>query len=257
MAPTLDRPPSTRPWTPVPDGDARFSSGIPDLDRLVGGGLPRGGFALYRCDERVTPEDLDLCFTPLFLNFLYQSRGILAVLPPRDSPKGFRSRLTRFATRRRFDSRVRIVEYVGEDDESPYVVSLKDVRAGAADRRKRADQMARMQAAERAVRGGRARPFLEFNALEVAEVLFGVDAAAKMFFHGVKRARMVGNLVVGLLRPGLGCSDAVRAMSDVELALYRDDVGLLVRGIRPAFPGHLMHAQDPGRSPLVGLVPRP
>ncbi len=105
----------TGEWTPVADPDGHYSSGIPDFDRLLGGGFRKGSLALFVMDESVGLEDLDLLLFPTYLNFLYQSRGILAVLPSRDSPHDFRGRFTHFATRRRFDTRVRVIDYIGED----------------------------------------------------------------------------------------------------------------------------------------------
>lgn len=248
MGPTAPLEENAGAWIPIADPEGRFSTGTADLDRRLGGGFARGSVALFHTDETVTPEDRDLVFFPTILNFLYQSRGMIAVLPARDSPHGFRARLTRYATRRRFDTRVRIVDYVGEDDDAPYVVSLRPLRAGK-------PNMEKMEAAEKAAQGDRKRCFLEMNAFEVIEMLVGPEDAAKMFFHGIKRARMVGNLVLGILRPGLGCADAVRGMADVELALHRDGDGLHVRGLRPAFPDHLVLA-DPERGlPHVRLAP--
>jgi len=47
-------------WEPIPDPDGRYSSGIPDFDRLLGGGFQRGSLALFSLDETVGTEDLDL-----------------------------------------------------------------------------------------------------------------------------------------------------------------------------------------------------
>jgi GvpD gas vesicle protein len=247
-------------WTAVPDPESRYSSGIPDFDRLTGGGFARGSFALLRLDATIGTDELDLFLTPLFLNFLYQSRGILAVLPSRDAPHAFRARLTRYATRRRFDSRVRVVTYVGEDEELPYVVHLKTGRRGstkAENERVRAESMAKMVTAGKAASGERKRPFLELNAFEVPEMLFGAETASRMFFHGIKRARMVQNLVLGLARPGLQCSPAVEAMADSEFALSKAPVGLTVRGIRPAFGTHVVTVDRARGAPHVSLVPGP
>ncbi len=224
---------------------------------MLGGGYPRGGFALLHASASLAPEDLDLVLTPTLLNFLYRSRGVLAVLPPRDSPRAFRSRLTRHTTRRRFDLRVRVVEYVGEDDDAPFVVSLAaSVRrpprrgAGSAD-------LDKMVVAERAVRGARPRPFLEMNAIEVSEILFGPETAARMRYHGVKRARQVGNLVLGIVRPGLQVLDAVRSMADVAIEVRHDEMGIAIRGLHPSFPNHLVLPDAVAGPPHVTIVPRP
>jgi hypothetical protein len=254
--------PTTTTWTPTPDPDEKFSSGTPDLDRLLGGGFPRGCVVLIEMDPSLDPSDWKSLLTPTFLNFLYQSRGVMTVLPARESPHAFRADLSRWVSRRRFDSRVRIIDYVGEDDEAPYVVGLKSTgghgySSPAAKKAKMEKDMARMQAAEVAVRGARAHPFIETVAVEIMEMVVGAEKASRMFLHGFKRTRMVGNLGFALLRPGLGCADAVRGMADLELALHRTELGLTVRGVRPAFTGHLVITDARQGPPHLSFIPAP
>ena len=239
---------AARPWTPLANPPARYSSGIADLDHLLGGGFAQGSFALFELDDLVTTEELDLLFGPLMLNFLHQSRGIIAVLPTRDSPRAFRARMLRYTTRRRFDSRVRVIDYVGEGDSEPFVVSLVPLKE-----RERA--MKKMLAAERAAQGARRRSFLEFNAFETVETIAGAETASRMVLFGVKRARQVGNLVVGLIRPGLALRDAVRSMADCQIEVSHHAGALIVRGVRPSFPPHRV-APDPERgAPSAVLRP--
>jgi len=241
-------------WTPVTDPDGRFSSGIPDFDRLLGGGFKRGSLALFTMDESVGLEDLDLLLFPTYLNFLYQSRGILAVLPSRDSPHDFRARLTRYATRRRFDTRVRVVDYIGEDHGLSYVVNLADAEANPLQKKA---AIAKMVSAERQVQGNRKHPFIELHAFEVFDMLMGPEKALKMWYYGVKRARHMRNLVVGLMGPGLGSAAGVRRMADAEFALHRDEVGLIVRGVRPSFSSFVVTEDAGAGRPHVAFVPRP
>jgi hypothetical protein len=254
-----------RGWTPISDPEDRFSTGIPDFDRLLGGGFQRGSLALFEMDESVGQEDLDLLLFPTILNMLYQSRGMIAVLPSADSPHAFRSRMSHYVTRRRFDNRVRVVEYVGEDEGPAYVVSLHGFRP---DPRRPKDHswknpkvvaadMGKMEAAERAAQGSRKKSFLELNAIEVADTLGGGEEASRMFLYGVKRARSVGNLVIGLLSPGVQCAPVLRRMADTKFALHRDAVGLIIRGLRPSFPTYVVTSDPNAGSPHVAFVPRP
>jgi hypothetical protein len=248
-------------WTPLPDPENRYSSGIADFDRLLEGGFQRGSMALFGMDETVGTEDLDLLLMPTLLNLLYQSRGIVAVLPSRDSPHAFRARLTRYVTRRRFDSRVRVVDYVGEDEGPPYVVNLRmhpdhQKRPGKQSRSEQAG-FAKMAQAEKAAQGNRKRPYLELYAFEVLNMLVGAEQATQMFFYGVKRARSAGNLVIGLLGPGLACAAAVRRMADTEFELRRDEVGLLIRGVRPSFSSYVVTSDRERGPPHVQFVPQP
>lgn len=254
-------PPRAGGWKPIADPEGRYSTGIADFDRLLGGGFPKGSFALFSMDETVGLEDLDLLLFPTYLNMLFHSRGIMAILPSRDSPHGFRARMTRFVTRRRFDSRVRIMEYVGEDEGPPYVVSLAskgglpDARHADPKERKRA--IAKVVAAEKVAQGGRKKTFLELTAFEVFETLMGVDKAMQMFFYGMKRTRGVGNLGIGLLGPGLRCAAGVRRLADTEFDLHRDDVGLIIRGVRPSFSRYVVSPDLHDGPPHVAFVPRP
>jgi hypothetical protein len=46
-------------------------------------------------------------------------------------------------------------------------------------------------------------------------------------------------------------------MVDREIALHRDEVGLVIRGVHPVFSNHVV-APEPGASaPHATLVPRP
>lgn len=248
-------------WKPIPDPPGRFSSGIPDFDRVLGGGFQRGSFALFETDDTVGLEDLDLMLFPTYLNALYQSRGMVGVLPSRDSPHDFRTRLTRYLTRRRFDSRVRIFDYVGEDRGLSYVVTIGNPDADplhpAHDPKVKKQATAKAVAAEKAAQGGRGRPFVELMAFEVFDTLMGSENALKLYYRGVKRTRQLGNLGIGILGPGLGCAAGVRRMVDTQFALHRDDVGLLVRGVRPLFRSHVVIPDPENGPPHAALVPRP
>lgn len=251
------RPPATdrasSEWTPIDDPQGYYSSGIGDFDRLLGGGFRRGSLAVFDLDESVATDGLDRLLTPTLMNFLYHSRGIIAVLPARDSPGAFRQRLTRYASRRRFDTRVRVVDYVREAAPAPYVVDL----GRATDPKQKKLMMSRMLGAEKAAQGARGKAFLELNAFEVIETIAGPETAAKMCLFGIKRARAVGNLAIGLIRPGLKIAQAIRAMADVELSVREEEVGLVLRGVRPHFPAHVVTTDSALGPPHVSFVPRP
>lgn len=252
---------SAKEWKPRPDPEGRYSTGMADFDRLLDGGFRRGSVTLVSWDETVGTEDLDLLLFPTILNMLHHSRGMIAILPSRDSPHRFRERLTRFVTRRRFDSRVRVVDYAGEDQGLSYVVnisnSVMNADARPATEREKKTAIAKLVEAEKAAAGSRKNTFLELYSLDVMETLMGADQASRMFFHGAKRARQMENLLIVLMSPRLGSAVAARRMADLEFELHRDEVGLNIRGVRPAFAGHVATIDGGTGAPHVAFVPRP
>jgi hypothetical protein len=244
-------------WQALSDPPGFYSTGVGDFDRLLGGGFHRGSFAMFHVPSSVSTEDLHTLLFPTILNFLFQRRGMIAVLPAREDPKGFRADLLPYVSRRRFDSRVRIVDYVGEADDAPYVVSLRGLINPAQPSKKRDEAMNRMAAAEKAARGARTKSFCELTSLEVLETVVGGEMASRMYFHGVKRTRQVGNLGIAIARPGLACLEAVRSMMDYEFELRRTDVGLQVSGQRPFFPPHIVSFDRRRGRPNVEFTPSP
>ena len=81
------------PWKPVADPERYYSTGIPDFDKLLGGGLRRGSFNAFEVDVNVGVDDYYMLFTPTFLNFLTQGRGMIAVLAAGESPDKLRETL--------------------------------------------------------------------------------------------------------------------------------------------------------------------
>jgi hypothetical protein len=152
--------------------------------------------------------------------------------------------------------------YVGEDQGPAYVVNLKvmrwDMRRHAPPPPKEIDaDMARMVQAEKAEHGNRQRSLLEVNAFEILDTLVGGEKAVRMFFYGVKQARNVGNLVIGLLGPGVGCAAAVRRMADTEFELHHNEVGLVIRSVCPSFSSYVVTSDLAVGVPHVAFVPRP
>jgi hypothetical protein len=85
----------------------------------------------------------------------------------------------------------------------------------------------------------------------------GAETAARMSLHEVKRTRGVGNLGLAVARPGLQVVDAARSRMDYELALRHTEVGLVVSGVRPAFPAHVVILDRSRGRPHVALIPSP
>jgi hypothetical protein len=212
-------------WRPVADAERHYSTGIPDFDQLLGGGYRRGSFNAFEIDVNVGIDDYYMLFLPTFLNFLTQSRGMIAILAAGESHEKLRESIAKSSPPHLFDTRVRIADYTASETEQTYIVPM--ARFG------RDEAMRAMVTAEKAARGPEQKPILEYTAFDTLESLMGDQAAIRMYFHGVQRAKLVGNLGIGLLKPGLLMSSEILNMMDTYFRIINIDNAPCVYGIRP------------------------
>ena len=238
---------STSTWKPLPDPERYYSTGIPDFDALLGGGLRRGSFNAFEVDVNVGIDDYYLLFAPAFLNFLSQGRGIIAVLAAGDSPQRLRETLVRHVPPAQFDTRVRVPDYTANETEEPYILPM--ARFG------RDESLRAMVGAEKAVAGPDRKPFIEYMGFDTFESLMGDQVAIRMYFQGVSRTKHVGNLGIGLLKPGLLVSSEILNMMDTYFRIINIDNAPCIYGIRPRTTIYAISPDPEKGAPHAVLTP--
>ena len=234
-------------WAARPDPDRYYSTGIPDFDTLLGGGLRRGSFNAFEVDVNVGVDDYYMLFTPTFLNFLGQGRGMIAVLAAGESPEKLRESLVRYVPTHHFDTRVRIPDYTISETEEPYILPM--ARFG------RDEAMRAMVTAEKAAAGPDRKPFIEYMAFDTFESLMGDQVAIRMYFSGVSRTKHVGNLGIGLLKPGLLVSSEILNMMDTYFRIINIDNAPCIYGIRPRTTIYAISPDPEKGAPHAVLTP--
>jgi KaiC/GvpD/RAD55 family RecA-like ATPase len=234
-------------WRPVSDPERAYSTGIPDFDQLLDGGFRRGSFNAFEVDVNVGIDDYYTLFIPTFLNFLALGRGIIAVLAAGESHEKLRATLTAHTPPQLFDSRVRIADYAAQETEESYIVPM--ARFG------RDEALRAMVTAEKAARGPDGKPFLEYTAFDTLESLMGDQVAIRMYFHGVQRTKLAGNLGIGLLKPGLLVSSEILNMMDTYFRIVNIDNAPCVYGIRPRTPIYSISVDEEKGAPHAVLTP--
>jgi KaiC/GvpD/RAD55 family RecA-like ATPase len=234
-------------WKPLTDPERYYSTGIPDFDRLLGGGFRRGSVNAFEVDVNVGIDDYYMLFTPTFLNFLAQSRGIIAVLAAGESPEKLRETLVRHVPPTQFDTRVRIPDYTANETEDPYILPM--ARFG------REEAMRAMVTAEKAVAGPDRKPFIEYTAFDTFESLMGDQVAIRMYFQGLSRTKHVGNLGIGLLKPGLLVSSEILNMVDTYFRIINIDNAPCLYGIRPRTQIYAISSDPEKGAPHATLTP--
>jgi KaiC/GvpD/RAD55 family RecA-like ATPase len=237
----------TQNWRTTPDPERFYSTGTPDFDQLLGGGYRRGSFNAFEIDVNVGIDDYYMLFLPTFLNFLAHGRGIIAILAAGESHEKLRDSITRSSPSHLFDTRVRIADYTASETEESYIVPM--ARFG------RDEALRAMVTAEKAARGPEQKPIMEYTAFDTLESLMGDQAAIRMYFHGVQRAKLVDNLGIGLLKPGLLMSSEVLNMMDTYFRIINIDNAPCVYGIRPRTRIYAMSVDPEQGPPHTRLTP--
>lgn len=102
---TLDRE-----WSSLSDNRGKISSGLVDLDRLLGGGFNPGAAVLYEIGKNVPMEIISLMEQSLVANFASQRRGALWLPMKRVSADTVKKQLSAAIHPNLFDKCVRIPE---------------------------------------------------------------------------------------------------------------------------------------------------
>jgi KaiC/GvpD/RAD55 family RecA-like ATPase len=234
-------------WKAIPDPEKFYSSGIPEFDQLLGGGYRRGSFNAFEIDVNVGIDDYYMLLLPVFLNFLGRGRGMTAVLAAGETADKLRDEITRHVPAHVFDTRVRIADYTASETDESYIVPM--ARYG------REEAQRAMLTAEKAAKGPEHSPWIEYTGFDTLESLMGDQMAIKMYFYGVQRAKLIGNLGIGLLKPGLLMSSEILNMMDTYFRIVNIDSAPCVYGIRPRTRLYAMSPDPEKGSPYTRLTP--
>ncbi|UCF09106.1 MAG: hypothetical protein JSW28_05350, partial [Thermoplasmata archaeon] len=111
-------------WEVKPDTDFHYSTGINDLDGLLGGGFRKGSYNVIEIGHKVSSEEYHSIIIPILLNFINQDRGVVAVLTGGDHAETTRAELVPFMPEEHFDRYVRIADYFIASSSKPYIMAL-------------------------------------------------------------------------------------------------------------------------------------
>lgn len=91
-------------WTPVTNSKAKFASGIPDLDDILGGGYNRGSTVHLELGRDLSRDTWSLALLPTVTNFLAEELGAVVLPPSESSPGLLHQYLDRVLPDGRFDA---------------------------------------------------------------------------------------------------------------------------------------------------------
>lgn len=230
------RPEHPTKWKPIPARDSVISTGCPDLDRVLGGGFPRGAYAVLEVDTDVSLDELRLFTHGMTMNFLSQGLGVLFVpvggadaneivghIGPYLRPEDLH--LLRVA------EELKVEQMSTKEVTIPsYVVLMKGGRNNIdVDTYALYDTLAELK------RLSDNKPVLRIMGYDTMESKYAEvpDKLYNEIGFAIMRTRAAGDLTIGIARPTLSMLPKVLDMVDWHLKLWKVDGTLVFEGVKP------------------------
>ncbi len=237
-------------FRPINDPPGRFSTGSGDLDRILGGGYPKGGIVLFEIGENISNFNWQLILFPTLANFIAKNRGCL-IVPIGGSDAGLlASNMKRMYgfTDDELNGLLRVFGLsVGGRMESPYLIRVKgeDIME---------DYDVWIRTIEE-LKNRTGQPILEVISIDTMEITYGIAGLRRLLGMTVARTRREGNLTIGIVGPGLErVSKRVAALSDIHIKLIRDHGTPLLYGCKPRTALYAVEIDQASSYPLPRLT---
>jgi len=241
-------------WQPIPDSTNRFSTGISDLDKMLGGGFPRGSTALLEVDSKLTAEQY---FPPVMstaANFLAQGRPVILTLPLGIIPATVEKyvKLCGF-TDEEINRLMRICVIEGQYPEE--VTSRKYVWSAKPKDLLESQALYNQMEAELRARA-KERNVLNIIGLDNVYGVFGLQNLPLYINRGMSSAAARGDLRLFILKPGIPSKAVYQTLystTELHLRLIRKHGVLFVYGVKPRTILHAIEADE--KSFVPTLIP--
>jgi len=237
-------------FQPQPDTKEIFSTGSPDLDKMLEGGYPRGLTALIEIDEHISTLQYHLVVAPTAWNFGAQGKGVIIlpsagvdhnVLRLRAEEAGF--------TRDEINRLLRVcVKASPELKPEPYVVAFRGESLQ--------EDYAKYLEVEKDLRDRTGQPILHITGVDVIADIYGVKETVTAIKSYVTRMRETGDLSILLLKPGYPeLVKILAATADTHLKITRTYGSVLVHGIKPRTSLYVLEMDSSKGHPMPKLTP--
>ncbi len=232
------KPKQAKSYEPIPDPPNAYSTGIPDLDKAIGG-YPRGAVILLDIDSRISAPEYRLIVSPTIANFIANRRPVI-IIPTAgttwmDIPDYMRdygidedklAELTRIFVSRKGVSEKTLPRYVVPYEPSNLEESYK-----------------LFTELEEELMGKQGKPALRIVGVDWIAHFWGVEGAISLLNLDVRRIRYVSGLTILLGKPIY--PEIIRRASPlatIHLRLTRRHGCILLYGVKPRTPLYSVEA---------------
>jgi 3-dehydroquinate dehydratase len=161
-------------WSAIADTDGKVSSGMPDLDRLIGGGIERGSIVLIELGQSVPLHVAESIERSLVANFIMLNRGVLWFPSRRVSAETVRAHMAEIVPREKFEKQVRVPEVASQVELSAqFIMPVEGANAGVDLKWKNVSYML----------GGGEQPYLSLLGFDTLESVYGEKVMDQIMDH--------------------------------------------------------------------------
>ncbi|MEM0007902.1 MAG: ATPase domain-containing protein [Candidatus Bathyarchaeia archaeon] len=216
-------------FKPQPDTDQFFSSGIPSLDEMLGGGYPRGSPVLIEISEHVSTLQYHLIAVPTAWNFATQGRGIIIIPSAGVDHNLIKKRAEEGGlTLDEINSLLRVgikEDYPGIKQE-PYLVAFKGENIS--------EDYKRYMEIERELVERTGQPVLRITGVDMLTDVYGIKETISILKMDATWIKENGGLGIILLKPGYPqLAKTLGAIADIHLKITREHGTIIVCGVKP------------------------
>ncbi|MBD6955141.1 MAG: hypothetical protein F9Y92_00625 [Thermoplasmatales archaeon] len=224
-----------------------FSTGIRDLDRLLGNGLNPSSFLTVELGKDISMDELRLLFRPIFLNFLYNGIGIFMVPLGGWNAIRLEKDLTRFIDAESFRKRVRYIDYTAEETNIPFVVA-----AGSRDEQQVNQRLLKALLDLTSMEN---RSVLHFIGTDTMEYIKGTETSIKELFNMAQLIKSSSDVAILTVRESQSLKNEIINISDYYIKLVEIENVPFIYGIKPRIVYHAIQVDRNRGFPNVTLVP--
>jgi KaiC/GvpD/RAD55 family RecA-like ATPase len=234
-------------WIPLDDTDTHFSTGIDDLDKILGGGFKRGSYNILDVDDNILSSEYLLLLRPVLLNFINHDQGVLMVPSAGEHPESIRNDLGSYIDLDTLSEKLYFLDYFATSSVKEYIIPMGSAR-------KEGLQQKGMEIIQR-LRGKEGKPYLDFVGLDTMEYLIGESLTLRHLLTGVSKTKVTKTLGIGIAKPGLKIGQGIRNMSDVYLRMMKINSIPCFFGVKPETQIFAIMPSEKHGFPNLELIP--
>ncbi|MGC9203946.1 MAG: ATPase domain-containing protein [Thermoplasmata archaeon] len=233
-------------FNPIPERDGTYSTGIEDLDRLLGGGIRYGSFFNIQVEKDVTLESWRIFETPIVINFFLNDYRVFAIPTPGYSYETNKKYFSQWVPEEILDKNTTYIDYSIAESKRSNVIALagKDpIDASEIHRKTIKDHLAKYEKTLFIIH----HDFLEYS--------MGPSITLKNIFANLNNLKPSKSITVSITKPGQEIAKEITNLSDYQINLLNRDGITFIYGIKPRTVYHAVEIDEKKGFPYLRLVP--